>query len=140
LTSAKKKSTKTTEEAVENKSVASAEQSAEQATTASHGHDHTHEHGHDHEHDHEHTHSHTHTHTHGPVMNEACRRELKIEISAEEVTAATESVLRKYQKFARIPGFRPGKAPLGAVKVRFMDDARSEVVESLVSRHYRVAL
>ena len=34
------------------------------------------------------------------------KREISVEIPAEEVTRETESMIQKYQKLARIPGFR----------------------------------
>ncbi len=73
-------------------------------------------------------------------MNEACRREVKVEVAADQVARATEKVLRKFQKMARIPGFRTGKVPVSIIKGRFMDDVRSEVVEALVPEHFRQAV
>ena len=40
-----------------------------------------------------------------------CRRELELEIPAEEVTKQTEKVAKDLARVARIPGFRPGKPP-----------------------------
>ncbi|MEO5936485.1 MAG: trigger factor [Terriglobales bacterium] len=93
------------------------------------------------EHSHAHDHAHDHSHDHAePEMNEACRREVKVEVSAEQVSQATEKILRKFQKMARIPGFRAGKVPVSIIKGRFMDDVRSEVVEALVPEHFRQAV
>ncbi len=33
---------------------------------------------------------------------------------------------------ARVPGFRPGKAPITLIRRRFADDIKSEVLQSLV--------
>lgn len=73
-------------------------------------------------------------------MNEACRREVTVEVSADQVAKATEKILSKFQKMARIPGFRAGKVPVSIIKGRFMDDVRSEVVEALVPEHFRQAV
>lgn len=70
-------------------------------------------------------------------MNEACKREVSIEIPADVVSKAQESTIKKYQKFARIPGFRAGKVPSTIIKKRFMEDVNSEVVESLVPKYFR---
>ncbi len=51
-----------------------------------------------------------------------CRRELELEIPAEEVTKQTEKVAKELARVARVPGFRPGKAPLSLIKRRFADD------------------
>src|ERR1700730_17426179 len=66
-------------------------------------------------------------------MTEAtCRRELELEIPAEEVQKAVERVARDFAKVARVPGFRPGKAPLPLIRRRFADGIKDEVLQSLV--------
>jgi len=66
-------------------------------------------------------------------MTEAtCRRELELEIPAEEVQKAVERVAKEFARVARVPGFRPGKAPVTLIRRRFADDIKSEVLQSLV--------
>ncbi|HSE50366.1 MAG TPA: trigger factor [Terriglobales bacterium] len=67
----------------------------------------------------------------------ACRRELAIEVPAADVKRETETIVQKYSKLARIPGFRKGKVPTGVVKSRFADEIRQEVVEALIPRAFR---
>jgi trigger factor len=69
-----------------------------------------------------------------------CRRELDLEIPAEEVTKATEKVAKDFAKIARVPGFRPGKAPISLIKKRFADDIKGEVVQKLVPQHVEKAV
>ncbi len=69
-----------------------------------------------------------------------CRRELDLEIPAEEVTKATEKVAKDFAKIARVPGFRPGKAPISLIKKRFADDIKGEVVQKLVPVHVEKAV
>src|SRR5216683_3343721 len=64
----------------------------------------------------------------------SCRRELDLEIPAEEVTKATERVAKELARVARVPGFRPGKAPISLIKRRFADDIKGEVRQSLEFR------
>ena len=74
-------------------------------------------------------------------MTEAtCRREIELEIPAENVQKATEKVARDIARIARIPGFRPGKAPVTLVRRRFADDIQGEVVQSLVPEYLEKAL
>ena len=74
-------------------------------------------------------------------MTEAtCRREMELEIPAENVQKATEKVARDIARVARIPGFRPGKAPVTIVRRRFADDIQGEVVQSLVPEYLEKAL
>src|SRR5271154_3265478 len=66
-------------------------------------------------------------------MTEAtCRRELELEIPAEAVQKAVERVAKEFARVARVPGFRPGKAPATLIRRKFADDIKSEVLQSLV--------
>jgi trigger factor len=74
-------------------------------------------------------------------MTEAtCKRELELEIPAENVSKATEKVARDLAKVARVPGFRPGKAPVTLIRRRFAEDIQGEVVQSLVPEYLEKAL
>ena len=68
---------------------------------------------------------------------ESTNREIQVEIPAEEVTRTTETLVQKYQKLARLPGFRRGHVPASIIKQRFSEDIKSEVVETLVPRYFR---
>ena len=65
------------------------------------------------------------------------RREIQVEIPVEEVNRETESLIQKYQKLARIPGFRRGHVPASVIRQRFSEDLKSDVVEALVPRYFR---
>jgi len=74
-------------------------------------------------------------------MTEAtCRREIELEIPADKVQKAADKITRDIVKVARIPGFRPGKAPMTLVRRRFADDIQGEVVQSLVPEALEKAL
>src|SRR5215475_3769785 len=66
------------------------------------------------------------------MADASCRRELDLEIPAEEVTKASEKVAKEFMKVARVPGFRPGKAPISLIKRRFAEEIKSEVLQTLV--------
>jgi trigger factor len=74
------------------------------------------------------------------MTEETCKRELELEIPAENVQKATEKVARDLARVARIPGFRPGKAPVTLIRRRFADDIQGEVVQSLVPEYLEKAL
>src|ERR1700753_1974949 len=61
-----------------------------------------------------------------------CKRELELEIPADNVQKATEKVAKDLARVARVPGFRPGKAPVTLIRRRFADDIQGEVLQSLV--------
>jgi trigger factor len=56
----------------------------------------------------------------------ACRKRLKIEVPANRVNEALTKVTNDFQKEARIPGFRPGKAPLAMVQKKFQKDIEAQ--------------
>jgi trigger factor len=99
---------------------------------------------HDHDahdgHDHDHEHGHEHDHAHGPTLNPECTRELVLDIPEAEVSKAFRDVSRKFQKFAKIPGFRAGKVPETVVKRRFAGDIRKEVIDSLLPERFNKAV
>jgi len=62
-----------------------------------------------------------------------CRRELELEIPAEEVTKKIESVAKEFARLANVPGFRRGKASCFADPAeKFAEDIKGEVLQSLV--------
>jgi trigger factor len=61
-----------------------------------------------------------------------CKRELELEIPAEDVSRATEKIARDIARVARVPGFRPGKAPATIIRRRYAEEIKSEVLQSLV--------
>jgi trigger factor len=65
------------------------------------------------------------------------KREIQVEVPAAEVARETDTLIQKYQKLARIPGFRRGHVPASVIKQRFSEDIKSEVVEALVPRFFR---
>jgi trigger factor len=85
--------------------------------------------GHDHEH-----------HQHSPALNPELTREVGVEVPADEVSRAFKSVVRRYQKQARIPGFRAGKVPESLIRSRFAAGIRQDVVESVLPSHFRTAI
>lgn len=69
----------------------------------------------------------------------ACLRQVDVEVPAGEVEREFTRVAQGIQKRARIPGFRPGKAPLSLVKQHFAERIREEALEALVPAHLRAA-
>src|SRR6195952_4253446 len=93
-----------------------------------------------HDHEHTHDHDHGHDHQHGPSLNPELMREIDVEVPAEEVSKAYKTIIKRFQKLARIPGFRAGKVPETLVRSRFMKDIRQEVLDSLVTDRFRAAI
>jgi len=72
-----------------------------------------------------------------PTETSSTRREIEVEIPADEVSRETESLIQKYQKLARLPGFRRGHVPASIIRQRFAEDLKSDIVEALVPRYFR---
>jgi trigger factor len=70
-------------------------------------------------------------------IKESTKREIAVEVPAEEVVRQTDALIQKYQKLARLPGFRRGHVPASIIKHRFAEDIKTEVVEALVPRYFR---
>ena len=79
----------------------------------------------------------TETETTDAKKQDGVKREISVEIPADEVARETEVIVQKYQKVARLPGFRSGHVPASIIKQRFKEDLKSDVVEALVPRHFR---
>jgi trigger factor len=60
------------------------------------------------------------------------RKSLRIEIPTDVVTERITEVAGNYSRRAKIPGFRPGKAPARVIKQRFRDQILHDVVHDLV--------
>lgn len=73
-------------------------------------------------------------------MNPELTREVEVEVPADEVSRAFKTVIKRYQKQARIPGFRAGKVPETLIKSRFNDGIRQDVVEAVIPSHFRAAI
>jgi trigger factor len=89
--------------------------------------------GHDHS-------GHDHTDQHGPTFNPEVTHSVEVTIPADEVSRATRSTVKRYQKQARIPGFRAGKVPESLVRSRFAERIRQEVLEAVMPQHFQRAI
>jgi trigger factor len=90
-------------------------------------------------HDHEHA-EHSHDHQHGPVLNPEVTREVVVDVPADEVANTWRSVAKNYRKYAKIPGFRPGKVPENIVRRRFAAEIRKEVIDTLLPTRFNKAV
>ena len=71
---------------------------------------------------------------------EKCTVNLIVKAEADEVAETYKTVLNKYVRNVRIPGFRPGKAPLQIVKQHFGDDITNEVKSACFRKFYPEAV
>ncbi|MCD6088089.1 MAG: trigger factor [Candidatus Hydrothermae bacterium] len=62
------------------------------------------------------------------------KREINFSIPPEEVEEARKKVIADYRRRTRIPGFRPGKAPVEVIKLRFKDEIEEDTRELAVRK------
>jgi trigger factor len=70
----------------------------------------------------------------------ATRKSLVVTLDPTEVDAEHQAVVGEIAKVARIPGFRPGKAPAAMVAKRFSKEITDEFKQKVVAKAYRSAL
>ena len=69
-----------------------------------------------------------------------CVATLRVEIPAEKVNGERDQIVKGYASKARVPGFRPGKAPRAVVEKRFQKEISDQLNEALISEAYDEAL
>ena len=70
----------------------------------------------------------------------ATRKSLVVTLDPSEVDAEHQAVVGEIAKVARIPGFRPGKAPAAMVAKRFSKEIGDEFKQKVLARAYRSAM
>src|SRR5881394_2047204 len=65
---------------------------------------------------------------------------LQIELPPEEVEKEWDVIANSFARFAKIPGYRPGKAPRSVIDKRFRKEIQEEVTKKLVSKSYHDAV
>ena len=75
--------------------------------------------------------------TESTPKDSATKREIEVEIPVADVNRQTESLIQKYQKVARIPGFRRGHVPASIIRQRFSEEIKTDMVEALIPRFFR---
>lgn len=69
-----------------------------------------------------------------------CRVKLIINAGPEETRPDYEKATGEYVKYGRIPGFRPGKAPLEVIARRYQREIDEDIRQRLIGRFYRQAI
>jgi len=68
------------------------------------------------------------------------KKSLRIEIPQEVVTNEFELAYSDLKKKAKLPGFRPGKAPLSLLEKKFGPSVEEDIVRKLVPEYYQKAI
>ncbi len=65
---------------------------------------------------------------------------LQIELPPDEVAKEWDAIANSFARFAKIPGYRPGKAPRAVIDKRFRKEIQEELTKKLVSKSYHEAV
>ena len=65
------------------------------------------------------------------------RKAISITATSEEVSEQEAKLINDFQRQAKIPGFRPGKAPKNMVRQRFAKDIQQELKQRVVSQAHQ---
>lgn len=65
---------------------------------------------------------------------------IRIELPPEEVRKEWDSIANNYARYARIPGYRAGKAPKPVIERKFRKEIQEELTKKLVSKSYHEAI
>ena len=68
------------------------------------------------------------------------QKTLTVEIPSDLVDAEIDRIAKGYARQARLPGFRPGKAPASVIKQRFRDQIHHDVMHGLIPKAVEEAL
>ncbi len=67
----------------------------------------------------------------------ATRKTIAVTITSEEVAEQEAKLIKDFKRQAKIPGFRPGKAPEDMVRTRFAKDIQQELKQRVVSQAHQ---
>ncbi|HEY2801889.1 MAG TPA: trigger factor, partial [Chthoniobacterales bacterium] len=65
---------------------------------------------------------------------------LRIELPPDEVSSEWDAIAKNFARQARIPGYRPGKAPQRVIEAKFRKEIQDELTQKLVSKSYHAAI
>ncbi|HVE13080.1 MAG TPA: trigger factor, partial [Elusimicrobiota bacterium] len=66
------------------------------------------------------------------LKEEGCTHVFQVDVPAPKVQEAVQNAIVRLQLSAKIPGFRPGKAPIERIKQQYSGQARAQAIEDLV--------
>jgi len=71
------------------------------------------------------------------MLLEGCKHEIEISVPVDEITRETDRVVANIQQKARLPGFRPGKAPASLIRSKFAKQVREDVLDNLLPKYFQ---
>ena len=69
-----------------------------------------------------------------------CKKSLDFEVPQDVVDHEIGHVAQEFARKARVPGFRPGKAPVAVIKTRYKEEIVSEVMQHILPKSFSEAV
>lgn len=69
-----------------------------------------------------------------------CKRDMTVQVPPEALSGEYQAVCERYRLIARVPGFRPGRAPMQVIMNRYRTAIREDFIEKAVEKHLLEAL
>jgi trigger factor len=73
------------------------------------------------------------------TAEDSASKSLRVTVPVDRVREAEAKALKRYVRQARLPGFRPGKAPEAVVRKRFGEAIRQSVLEEVIREGWETA-
>ena len=71
---------------------------------------------------------------------ENCQALLRVEVPSETVSSERSDIVKAFSKQARLPGFRPGKAPRAVIEKRYAREIGEELQSRLIRQGFQEAV
>ncbi len=68
------------------------------------------------------------------------KKELRVEVPADEISTVLQKSYRTFQKKVKLPGFRAGKVPLQMVRRRFGREVEEDLLQRLLQQYFEKAI
>jgi trigger factor len=68
------------------------------------------------------------------------RKDLVVALSADEVSQEETAILNEFRKHAKVPGFRPGKAPANIIRQRYGKELKKELGQKIANKAFQDAI
>lgn len=65
------------------------------------------------------------------------RKTITVSVAAAEIASIEASLIKEFMRDAKIPGFRPGKAPQNMIRMRYAKELKSELSQRVVSKAHQ---
>lgn len=65
------------------------------------------------------------------------RKKINVNIPVEEIAGIESQVLKRFQREAKLPGFRPGKSPENLIRTRYAKELKSELSRQVLTKAYQ---